>query len=171
MSSGCCCCCGFQELGATCFYPCIEADEVDGLEAKVDPWCEGIIQPLQAVLKQLAQPAAAADGAAGAADAALRASTPPSAASSRPLSGALAGEQSTALLAAVMKGGESSSGAHGGDAAAGAAEFDGEGDPRVQMELSAVSGESGLLSGGASLLGEGEEAVSCKLLSCAASPV
>jgi hypothetical protein len=128
------------------------------LEDTVDPWCENIIKPLQDALKQLAQPAAAG-AAAAAADAASCAATPPSAASSRPLSGALAGEQSTALLAAVMKGGESSSSAVGDDAAA--AGFDGEGDPRVQMELSAVSGESGLLSGGASLLGEGEGQLSC----------
>jgi hypothetical protein len=140
-------------LGATCFYACAEADEVDGLEATVDPWCENIIKPLQDALKQLAQPAAAG-AAAVSADAASRAATPPSAASLRPLSGALAGEQSTALLAAVMKGGESSSSAVGDDAAA--AGLDGEGDPRVQMELSAVSGESGLMSGAASLLGEGE---------------
>ncbi|WIA31018.1 hypothetical protein OEZ86_001057 [Tetradesmus obliquus] len=134
----------FQDLGATCFYACAEADEVDGLEATVDPWCEGIIQPLQAALKQLAQPAAAADAAA----AEPRGSTPAgSAAGSRPPSGVLAGEQSTALLAAVSRGGEGGSSAVGDDdAAAGAC---------VQMELSAVSGESGLLSGGASLLGEG----------------
>jgi hypothetical protein len=55
-----------------------------------------------------------------------------------------------------MKGGEDSSSAVGGDATAGGAGLDGEGDPRVQMELSAVSGESGMLSGAASLLGEGE---------------
>jgi hypothetical protein len=147
--------CRFQDLGASCFYACAEADEVDGLEATVDPWCEGIIKPLQAALKQLAQPA----GSAAAADAAAAwESMPASAASSRPVSGTLAGEQSTALLAAVMKGGESSSSAVGDDAAAAeAAGLDAGGDPRVQVELSAVSGESGLLSGGASLLGKGEQ--------------
>jgi hypothetical protein len=46
-----------QDLGATCFYPCAEADEVDGLEATVDPWVENILGPLQTALQELQQPA------------------------------------------------------------------------------------------------------------------
>lgn len=46
-----------QDLGAACFYPCAEADEVDGLEATVDPWVENILGPLQTALQELQQPA------------------------------------------------------------------------------------------------------------------
>eukprot|EP00899_Mesostigma_viride_P019348 jgi/Mesvir1/27414/Mv07211-RA.2 len=34
------------EMGATCFYPCGEADEVSGLEEVVDPWVEGLFKAL-----------------------------------------------------------------------------------------------------------------------------
>ena len=47
--------CRLQDLGAECFYPCAEADEVDGLEATVDPWVENIISPCQQALQGLKQ--------------------------------------------------------------------------------------------------------------------
>eukprot|EP00887_Chlorella_sp_A99_P003199 scaffold9.g3199.t1 len=56
------------------FYPCKEADEVDGIEPIVDAWVEGLLPALQAA----AAPAAAA------ADAAPAAATPPAAPAAPP---------------------------------------------------------------------------------------
>lgn len=44
-----------QDLGGVCFYPCAEADEVDGLEATVDPWVENIMAALQQALQDVKQ--------------------------------------------------------------------------------------------------------------------
>jgi hypothetical protein len=90
-----CRCCGclplntprLQDLGAQCFYPCVEADEVDGLEGTVDPWVEGIIGALQQALQDIQQQQQQQQQAAGAA-APAAASAAPSAAASRPDSGA-----------------------------------------------------------------------------------
>ncbi|KAK9818129.1 hypothetical protein WJX72_007597 [[Myrmecia] bisecta] len=47
----------FTDLGAACFYDCLEADEVDGLEEFVDRWVAGLWGPL----KQAALPTAVGD--------------------------------------------------------------------------------------------------------------
>lgn len=173
----CVLCCRFLELGATCFYDCVEADEVDGLEDKVDPWCENLYTPLQQVLQELQEPAQQASipkangvAAAKTSDAgtvesatASRQSTPPTSATRQPDS-TIAAEPSMLGAEASMLGAEQSvlgaellasvhrDGGDAGASAAGAAEF---GTPQVQMELSAVSEGASELSGGASLLGEG----------------
>lgn len=78
----------FLELGAEIFYPCVEADEVDGLEATVDPWVDQLWGPLM----KLARPGGKATNVPGEAKATTAtatttttAATPPTAAASTPL--------------------------------------------------------------------------------------
>lgn len=47
----------FLELGATEFHPCVEADEVDGIEEIIDAWVEKLVPAVKAVV----QPEADAD--------------------------------------------------------------------------------------------------------------
>lgn len=142
-------------MGATCFYDCAEADEVDGIEDTVDPWCENLITPLQKALQELQQPKQQTPPAGAIADAAANGVAQTAAPATTPQQqiAAVAAEQSTLgaeqsvvgadLLAAVSHAGEAGSAAHFGT-------------PQVQMELSATSQAAGELSGQASLLGEGE---------------
>jgi NADPH-ferrihemoprotein reductase len=41
----------FLELGATEFHPCVEADEVDGIEEIIDAWIEKLLPAVKAVVK------------------------------------------------------------------------------------------------------------------------
>ena len=41
----------FLELGATEFHPCVEADEVDGIEDIIDAWVEKLLPAVKAVVK------------------------------------------------------------------------------------------------------------------------
>eukprot|EP00879_Flechtneria_rotunda_P019044 GHRR01019996.1.p1 GENE.GHRR01019996.1~~GHRR01019996.1.p1 ORF type:complete len:848 (+),score=279.58 GHRR01019996.1:379-2922(+) len=150
----------FLDLGATCFYPCIEADEVDGLEDKVDPWCESLYAPVQKALQgekpQQQHQQAAADGVPAGTAVAGKANAPAAnniqhhqqgalaAGPSQAANGSLSSEQSNALFAAVMH--EEAS--------------DEAGDkPQVHMEL---SGTSSVLSRPDSLLGEDSAKVTSK---------
>jgi hypothetical protein len=44
-----------SDLGASCFYECKEADEVDGREEVVDGWTDGLWAPLAAAYAALQQ--------------------------------------------------------------------------------------------------------------------
>ena len=43
----------FLELGATEFHPCVEADEVDGIEEIIDAWVEKMLPVLKAAVKPM----------------------------------------------------------------------------------------------------------------------
>lgn len=106
------------------FFPCAEADEVDGLEDTVDPWVENIVGALQTAVADIKQAAAAgaeggsnsstSDATTAAAPGAGVEAAVPADAASRPASGASAGAAAAAPLSKEASAAGSTGGAAGG---------------------------------------------------------